>query len=215
TVELPFNQDVMSYDDNRNDGRLSGGASLPAELIPEEIVSESVHFKMGNKEDGENNAVSCKGQKIDLPAGDYNKLYILASAEGRAIGDFLIDGQSFPLKIQNWRGYTGQFYNRRFAQDGVTVTRIDTPFLREDNIAWYASHYHAAYPSKNETYQYSYIFKYGINLPQGAKTITLPDNGRIKVFAITLVKAKGDDIKVLQPLYDDLNNCKPVALRNN
>lgn len=215
TVDLPFNQDVMSYDDNRNDGRLSGGASLPAELIPEEIVSESVHFKMGNKEDGENNAVSCKGQKIDLPAGDYNKLYILASAEGRTIGDFLIDGQSFPLNIQNWRGYIGQFYNRRFAQDGVTVTRIETPFLREGNIAWYASHYHAAYPSKNETYQYSYIFKYGINLPQGAKTITLPDNGRIKVFAITLVKAKGDDIKVLQPLYDDLNNCKPVALRNN
>ena len=213
-VDLPYNQDAMSFDNNRDGGSFSGRLSLPAELIPGEIKSEDICFKMGSTTDGQNNVVGCQKQKIDLPSGDFTKVYILASATEDTKGDFMINNQTYPLNIQNWTGYIGQFYNRKFALDQETVTSIEKPYLKGDNIAWFASHCHLAYPSKNLAYQYSYIFKYEINLPPNAKTITLPENDKIKIFAISLAKNEVDDTRVLQPLSDDFSNSKPVELRN-
>ncbi|MCD6354261.1 MAG: alpha-mannosidase, partial [Prolixibacteraceae bacterium] len=142
SVSLPFNQDVMSFDDNRNDGNISRRSSLPAEMVPDEIVSEGIRFKMGSKKDEENNAVSCTGQEIQLPQGDYDRLFILATAANETEGVFTVDNQVYPLNIQRWNGDIGQFYNRQFAQDGVTVTGIERPFVKKDNIAWFASHSH-------------------------------------------------------------------------
>jgi alpha-mannosidase len=213
-VELPYNQDAMSFDDNRDDGTFSGAANYPAELIPDVIVSEGVQFKMGNKTDRENNVVNCKGQEITLPEGNYTKLYLLAAAREDARGNFSVGSATFALGIQKWTDFVGQYYNREFAKDGVTVTGIEAPYSKQDNIAWFASHRHHEYPSHNEAYQYSYLYKYEINLPKGAKTIKLPDNDEIKVFAITLANSIGDDIKTMQPLYDNFNDSKAVSLRN-
>ncbi len=46
-VDLPFNTDVMSFDDNRADGDFQSHRSLPAELVPGIITSEDVRFKTG------------------------------------------------------------------------------------------------------------------------------------------------------------------------
>ncbi len=78
---MPYNRDVFSFDDNRDDGSFNNEFSYPAELIPAEIVSEDIRFKTGNTEDGQKNAVACKSQIINLPVGDYNKIYILAAAK--------------------------------------------------------------------------------------------------------------------------------------
>lgn len=213
-VSLPFNQDVLSFDDNRDDGNFSQGANIPAELVFDEIVSEDIRFRMGSKTDGDNNAVSCKGQEIPLPEGNNTKLYILASATEQTTGDFVSGNQSYPLGIQRWTGFIGQFYNRTFDKDEVTVTSIESPFSKQDNIAWFASHCHNVYPSKNDAYRYCYLYKYEIDLPYGAKTLKLPENDKIKVFAITAAKGTGDDIRQLRPLYDDFSDCKSVSLRN-
>lgn len=212
-VGIPYNQDGMSFDNNRSDGNLGSRFTLPAELIPAEVISEDIVFKMGNAADEQYNMVSCKGQKIDLPAGKYNKLYILAGATKDTIADFRIDKQSNQLAIQNIIGYIGQFYNREFALDQITVTAIKKPYLKTDNIAWFASHRHLEYPSKNDAYQYCFMYKYEINLPAGAKSITLPQDDRIKVFAITVAKNELDNIKVLQPLMDDFKENKAFKLR--
>ncbi len=212
-VSLPYNKDVMSFDQNRDDGDFAWHNSIPAELVPDVITSEGIQFKMGSRDDRAENAVACKGQKIDLPEG-YTKLYILAAANNDTEGDFMVGGQVFPLKVQGWTGYVGQFYNREFAKDGVTVTAIDSPFSKQDNIAWFASHRHQAYPSKNLAYDYSYLYKYEIDLPSGTdNSIVLPDNDRIKVLAITVAKGAADDVKPLQPLYDDFKDSPEVALR--
>jgi len=52
-------------------------------------------------------------------------------------------------------------------------------------------------------------------VPKGAKTVTLPENQKIKVFAITVAKNGSDDVRVLQPLTDDFSNSRLVELRNN
>ncbi|WPV68048.1 alpha-mannosidase [Chitinophaga sp. LS1] len=204
-VSLPFNVDAFSYDNNRDDGNLKGRYSLPAELLPDTIVSEDVAFKMGSRADEDSNAVICKGQEIVLPDGDYNAVYLLAVADKDTVGDFRIDDHVVPVGIQEWTGYIGQYYNRRFEQDEITVKSIADPFVKKDNIAWFASHRHLAYPSKNEAYNYSYMFKYRIAIPAHAKRIKLPENKNIKIFAITVVKETAKDVVTLQPLYDDFS----------
>ncbi len=211
-VELPYNEDAFSFDHNHADGTFDRRSSFPAEMVPAEIESESIRFKMGSTDDEQNNMVSCKNQAINIPKGDYNKLYILASATMDAKDNLLIDGASFPLNVQRGTGYIGQFYNRNLTPDQITVTSINSPFVKKDNIAWFASHRHLAYPTQNDAYQYCYIYKYEINIPQGAKTIKLPDNRRIKIFAITAAR-NSNDIKPLIPLYDDFSDNRQAVLR--
>jgi alpha-mannosidase len=212
-VDLAYNQDVMSFDENRWDGSFSDDFSLPAEMVPAEIVSEDIHFKMGDTKDGQNNAVACNQQMINLPQGNYTKICILAAASENSSGDFRIDDRTVSLNVQKWTGYIGQFYNRVLNQDDQSVLRIEEPYSGQDDIAWFASHRHQAYPSKNDAYQYSYLFKYAIDIPPGAKTLTLPANDKIRVFAITVAKSLPDVANVLQPLYDNFRDNPPFMLK--
>jgi alpha-mannosidase len=211
SIALPFNQDVMSNDKNRIDGSFkidTSGSwppainSMPAEFIPDEIVTEGIVFKMGSLSDEENNAVYCDGQTIDIPSGDYTKLYILTSAEKDTEGVFKIDDSALSLSIQAWDGYIGQFYNRELSQDMTAVTAIKAPYVKEDSIAWFASHTHWGYPSKNQPYNYCYLYKYEIDLPKGAKKFILPKNNNIKIFSVTVANPVVDTVQPLVPLYD-------------
>ncbi|NDP19971.1 MAG: alpha-mannosidase [Paludibacter sp.] len=214
-VSLPYNFDMLSFDTNRAD--CDGKHSYPAELIPSEIVSEDVHFKMGNTADREKNAAKANGQIISLPAGEYSKLYILAAAIGDTKGDFSIDEQAVPLNIQAWSGFIGQHYNRIFEcnDHNNPVKSIQSPYLKKDNIAWFASHSHYRYPTENKAYEYCYLYKYEIKLPKGAKVLTLPKNDKIIVFGVTLVGNEAQDIHVVAPLFDDFSDSKTIQLRES
>jgi len=212
-VHLPYNADVISFDDDRDDGNFSNNQSLPAELLPNVIVSEDVRFSITHKADGEMNAISCDGQTVDLPQGSYTKLYLLAAATEDTQGDFIIDGQSSSLNIQQWSGFVGQFYNRLLSRDENSVEVMQNPYSKQSNIAWYASHRHNAYPLRNEAYQYCYLYKYEIAIPAGAKTLTLPKNDRIKLLAVTVTTSSVGNLKPLQPLYDDFKGNPEFKLR--
>ncbi len=221
-VELDYDQDVMSFDDNRTDGDMcpvydptdhGHVENYPAEMMPSELVSEGVKFKIGSTADLQKNVLTCKGQTIKLPVGNFNKVYILASATDETLGTFSVNGNPVKLKIPKWFGFIGQHYDRQFDLDGHTVLGVKEPFLKHDNIAWFASHHHFGYPSQNIPYSYSYIFKYEINLPEHTGEITLPDNDKIKIFAITAAKNTADDIQILQSLTDDFKENQPFVLR--
>ena len=211
SLEIPYTDDVISSDNNRADGNMTKGLSYPAELIPAVVTSEDINFKMGSIADGQKNAVTTKGQKINLPAGDFNKIYILAAATEDTQGDLKIGNQTIKLSVQDWTGWVGQHYSRTLAEKNTKVTEIINAYTKRDNIAWYASHRHS--PNANDAYQYSYLYKYEINLPKGTKSIVLPKNENIKIFAITIANKTNDDVTPLQPLYDDFKNNKPVKLR--
>ena len=82
---------------------------------------------------------------------------------------------------------------------GYTVGHMPQLIKRAD-LAWYCSHHHNA-AGENVPYAYSYLFAYPIDLPDGAKTITLPDNDKIRVLAIS-VAGENPEVKPAQPLYD-------------
>ncbi len=221
-VELPYDVDIASSDANRVDGALDAdGRTMPAEMWPAVVTSEGVTFKMGPTAEGSANAVACDGQEIELPDAEFDHVYLLAAAEEDTMGEFRLDGRSFEVGVQSWTGFVGQFddriWDREFEEiDFKTegrVTGFKTGFIKRDNIAWFCTHRH--HPKNgNESYNFSYLFKYGLEASGGAKTLTLPKNPKIKLAAVAVAMKPTDAVRVARPLYDDFTGRKPIELRH-
>jgi len=77
---------------------------------------------------------------------------------------------------------------------------ITPGFIKRAPIAWFASHHHTS-DGANVPYGYSYLFAYALDLPASARTLTLPDNDKIRILAIT-VSNEPAQTHPAQPLYD-------------
>jgi alpha-mannosidase len=214
------------FDCTLNDPTADGqGHALPAEMLPSTVDLNGIRFALAPG--GKNNAVVAQGQSIVLPAGDFNRVYLLAAAMGDdQQATFKIDDKPVDLKIQEWTGFIGQWDNRGWStrQEPVThrpgspAARAGTPpmmrtitefngqitpgFIKRADVGWFASHRHGT-DGANEPYAYSYLFAYPIDLPSGAKTLTLPTNEKIRVLAVTVANEPGG-VDPAQPLYDTL-----------
>ena len=211
-VGLPFDIDTMSYDRDAKDGAFDEERrTLPAEEVPANLQSEGVNFLLGPKLDGAKNALTARGQTIALPAG-HNRVYLLAAADNDQVGNFKIGNRVVSQKIQSWGGYLGSFDLRlwngpepeiAYAWD-LEMNGLVPGYTKRDTVAWQASHRH--HPDRgNEYYDRSYIFKYGFDVPKGATSVTLPNNPKIRVFAMTVANEL-PKTSAAQPLYDTLQN---------
>ena len=211
----------------------AAGRALPAEMLPRGLEYNGIRFQFGPTTKGTANALIAKGQTIALPRGSFNRVYIVAaSADGDQTATFRVGNNPIDLNIQNWGGFIGQWDDRQWKTKEVTIpprpvppgtppdiaaqlqrprTRTDqygemvgiTPgFIKRTALAWFASHRHNA-DGANEYYAYSYLFAYAIDVPAGAKTLTLPNNDKIRVLAITAANQRGA-VWPVQPLYDTL-----------
>jgi alpha-mannosidase len=76
---------------------------------------------------------------------------------------------------------------------------ITPGFIKPAPVAWYASHNHNA-AGTNEAYAYSYLFAYEIDVPANARTLTLPNNDRLRILAITGSNER-EQVRPAQLLY--------------
>jgi alpha-mannosidase len=203
----------------------AAGEALTADMLPETIDFGGVRFKLAPARTGKPDAMIARGQAISLPPGRYNRVYILAaSADGDQDAAFRVGNTSAQLDIEDWGGFVGQWDNRSWNIKQVPIhyppgftpppsapkTRTEmefsgqiTPgFIKRAPIAWYCDHRHTA-DGKNEAYSYSYLFAYPIDLPAGAKTLTLPDNDKIRILAVSVANEPGTS-NPAAPLYDVL-----------
>jgi alpha-mannosidase len=79
---------------------------------------------------------------------------------------------------------------------------IKPSYIKRADLAWYCDHHHDA-KGENTPYSYSYLFGYAMDLPAGAKSIMLPDNGKIRILAISAAE-ENPELKPAHPLYDVL-----------
>ena len=79
---------------------------------------------------------------------------------------------------------------------------ITPGFIKRAPLAWVASHRHTP-TGNNEAYAYSYLFVYTLYVPANAKTLTLPNNDRVRIMAITASNERGG-VRPAHPLYDTL-----------
>ena len=89
------------------------GHSLPAEMLPSEILYSGIRFNLAPAQ--KPNAVISRGQTISLPAGKFTRLYVLAaSADGDQKATFRIGDRPVELTIQDWSGHIGQWDDRQW-----------------------------------------------------------------------------------------------------
>ncbi|HYW69943.1 MAG TPA: glycoside hydrolase family 38 C-terminal domain-containing protein, partial [Pyrinomonadaceae bacterium] len=212
-----------SFDWAPNNQGASQGRALPAEILPRQINFNGIRFDLGPADNL--NAVTTHGQTIDLPAGKYNRIYLLAAAANSdQKATFKFGDEARDLTIQEWTGFVGQWDDRvwRTTEQQVnppagappgTPPRLRTNpygemiglrpgFIKRADIAWFSSQRRTP-DGLPEPYAYSYLFAYSLDLPPGARSITLPDNERIRILAITVADEPGLT-RPAQPLYDTL-----------
>jgi alpha-mannosidase len=219
-------------------------------MLPGDVHFNGADFHLAYAATGTPDAVIAKGQKIELPAGSFNKVYILAASDdGDQRATFRVGSNPVELNIENWGGFIGQWDTRlwkpepdsikvggRFGQPERTielrhewaasanhatwpdVTYRGSPdwspnypedylglrpgFIKTATLGWYVSHHHTP-DGLNEPYQYSYLFAYPVYLPPHTKTLTLPENEKVRVLAVTVAKDE-PAVTPTQPLYDTL-----------
>jgi alpha-mannosidase len=209
-VALHYDLATASTDGTPSAGGFDGkGNALPAEMLPEQITFNDVQFRLAAAKTDSPNAVVAKGQTIDLPAGRYNRAYILAAAaDGDQEATFEVGNTKLSLNIEDWGGFIGQWDDRQWSSKDTSkdnygeMTGIKPGYIKRADLAWYCSHHHNA-AGENVPYRYSYLFAYPIDLPAGAKTIKLPENDKIRILAISAAE-ENPEVKPVQPLYDVL-----------
>jgi alpha-mannosidase len=209
-VTLHYDLAAASNDGSKSESGFDGqGNALPAEMLPAQIAFNDVQFQLAAAKTGAPNAVVAKGQTIDLPAGQYNRVYVLAaSSDGDQKATFKVGNTAVDLNVENWGGFIGQWDDRQWTSKDTSqddygrMTGIRPGFIKRADLVWYCSHHHNA-AGENVPYGYSYLFAYPIELPAGTKTITLPDNDKIRIMAIS-VADENAPVKPVQPLYDVL-----------
>ncbi|GAC1356156.1 MAG: glycoside hydrolase family 38 C-terminal domain-containing protein [Acidobacteriaceae bacterium] len=160
---------------------------------------------------------------------------LAASQGGDQQAEFGVGPARSNLTIQDWSGFIGQWDTRLWksaperkwaisahhpvwpaADVKERELRAPSPrypedylglregFVKPAEVAWYASHHHTA-DGLNEPYQYSYLFAYSVDLPANAKTLTLPDNDKVRILAVS-VALENPPVQAVQPLFDTLNH---------
>ncbi len=203
-LDLPFNRDGISLDSGRTDGDFDGrGNSISGDLLPEEVVREGITFAMGRDAAGAKNVVACQGQKILLPAGDWNRLYLLAAAvDGGRWAEFDIDGRTEVRWVSDWSEPVGQWDSRLHGDRLVhDPDQILPACINQTPVAWVGTHRHGA-DGGNQSYTFTNLFRYEFELTPGANTLTLPDDPAVKVLAVTVAANPNAGVEPAMPLYD-------------
>jgi len=208
-MNLEYDTDVASPDNERTDGVFDpdSGISLSADLFPAEVFNDGVRYTLGPVGTGEKNALTCRGQRIAIDPKQGERLFILAAALGDQEGNFMVGDTEFPLTIQNFTGWIGQ-WDSRVNEDELQTLKDDpaqfTPaFTKPAEIGWYGTHRHS--PDKDDIYRFTYLFQYELPVPDGAEEIILPDNEAIRIFALTLADNPNRDILPASELFDHHN----------
>lgn len=190
-VSLPYNVDMMSFDSKKNDALTSAPYAYPAELVPDVVTADGISFVMGNRSDGQKNAVRCSGQTIDLPAAG-RKLYLLAASTEATgtIGEFVVGDQTYQFEVPYYGGTLGQ---------------LDSPYnggthYRKQDVALTTTHSHHIRGNSDEQYRFLYIYRFAMTLPEGASQLILPSNSSLMVYAATVSDTQADDIQPLTTL---------------
>lgn len=185
SVELPYNMKTASYNAFRTEANFDGkGNAYAAELLPETLVFRGVEFKLNDPAVA--NGVKCRQDTVALPAGNYNKLYLLAAATRHDTkATFSVGGKEQDAVVPYYGGFIGQWGHTGHTEE----------FLKAADVAFVGTHKHSMVYNKDLAYDYAYMFCIELDIPEGAKSFVLPANQQIVVFAATAVAEQNNVVK--------------------
>jgi alpha-mannosidase len=90
-LSLPFNLDGVTSDNDRADGDFDGRRrTIAAELLPPALSLNGIPFTFGSGATGAKNVLVPKGERIQLPNGSFNRVYVIAAAVGGDVSTSLV-----------------------------------------------------------------------------------------------------------------------------
>jgi alpha-mannosidase len=199
-IDLPFDHRATSSHGKAGtaadfDG---SGHSIPGELWPQRVRMGEIEFQPGPAERDLPNAVRCRGQQIDLPAG-FRRLWLLAaSAGGPTEATFRIDGREQTVTIAGWTGWIAQ---RPRPRRWLGLRPAIAGSLIRDDIAWLGTHRH--HLGKVDPYVFCHVFRYALDIDPGGTVLTLPEAEGVRLFAATVSDHIGAPARPARPLYGD------------
>jgi alpha-mannosidase len=240
-VPLQYDLAVASNDDTKTvGGGFDGhGNAMPAEMLPGHINYHGVQFNLAAAKTGSPNAVIAKGQTIHLPAGRFNRIYILAaSADGDQTASFHFGERAVSLNIQDWGGFIGQWDTRIWKDLPHTDWAISanhavwpppnmaqrekpdpTPSYPNDYIGLKAGFIKPAalawYASHHHTADglnqpYQYSYLFAYSMDLNPNERTLKLPDNDKIRILAIsVAHENPELKPAQPLFDTLNRTEP------
>jgi len=194
-----FNNDGISSQANIADGnldlpKLKSGDSYPADQLPKPgdfapKTLKAVRFRFPDHADGKPNNLACNGQRLDMPKGTYEKLWLLAAAEfgnqegtGRLVYDK--GEEPFALRVTDW-------CEARPAFGEIEAVRC--------------THRHTWDGQREE--KACRIWAVAVPLrEQPLQAIVLPKQPRIHIFAATLVRAATIEAAHVRAIEGFFNN---------
>jgi len=113
-LALPFNLDGVSANAMRADGDFDGKKhTIAAELWPSTLTLNGVPFTLGPGTPGAKNVLVPSGQTLTIPAGTFNRVYVLASAVGGDVSTSVgIGAVARSITVREWEGAVGQWWSR-------------------------------------------------------------------------------------------------------
>ncbi|MBC8061398.1 MAG: discoidin domain-containing protein [Clostridiaceae bacterium] len=167
-----FNLDGMaSLSRKPTDGNLDGvGGNFDSDIMTQNFSVQSFNFTLGSMNDGNKNVIQCNGGSITLPQGKATDLYLLETAtQGNQTGNFTVnyvDGTSSTSSVTmtDWCS--------------PTVTAPESFALKMD---------HRINGSTSQTLGVNlYLNSIKIDGTKVTKSLTVPNNVNMKIFALTL-----------------------------
>jgi hypothetical protein len=199
-----FNVDTIATEAAPGDGDMDSGASLPAEWMPpdafgvnrpprtdpkkrpetvaypsgyfSEITSEAarlVSFRYGSSATGAKNAIACAGQTVPVPKDRYPTLHLAAAATGGEARPLTLTLRYADNTTETWAHSVGDW--RRVPDPATEAIAISVPRVRtaDADTGVPAFVRHLVVP---------------LNPAKSLVGITLGDDPKLKIFALTLEK---------------------------
>jgi alpha-mannosidase len=136
---------------------------------------------------------------------------LLVAAVGDTTNQIKIGDSVQTMIVPNWTGYIGQWDNRVWDNPNHTQdfesskppVGLIPGYIKRTPVAWFATHHNT--PKGDAFYNYSYLFQVSYDLPAGATSLTLPDDAKVRVFAVS-VGHEVSPTPPAAPLYDTLSD---------
>lgn len=195
-LPLVYDKKCFSWNEFKAAANFESGYSYAAELIPAEMNVHGVPFKLETRE--ELNGMACKGNVLKLPADcTYNRLYILAAAasDKDVKGIFRVGKYVKEVIVPSYTGFIGQWGHTGHTEG----------YLKDAEVAYVGTHRHSG--EGDQPYEFTYMFKFAIDLPEKATEVVLPDNKDIVIFAATLTDVAATSVCPASELFRTANKC--------
>ena len=204
SLPLAYDKKCFSWNEFKAAADFESGYSYAAELIPAEMNVHGVPFKLETRE--ELNGMACKGNVLKLPVNHtYNRLYILAAAasDKDVKGIFRAGKSAQEIIVPSYTGFIGQWGHTGHTEG----------YLKDAEVAYVGTHRHSG--EGDQPYEFTYMFKLAIDLPEKATEVVLPDNKDIVIFAATLTDVAVAPVCPVSELFRTANKCNDYQVESS